>query len=282
MVRYVYDAWGNHEVCSSDGSALTDLAHIGNRNPFRYRGYYYDAETGLYFLKTRYYDPQICRFITIDDIQYLDPEHINGLNLYAYCGDNPVMNIDPTGTEPITIMAIVAALLFSTFMGTMSGIAGAAINNRHIGIGAAIGAIGGLLNGVGLVLGVFVHPAISVAMAVTVGLATEYFNQLFNHESINVENILYTGILSGITGGLSYAIGVNLTAFANIALGYFLTPTFYAIQTLCDSLIGIFGNPLSTFFNWFQRFFSKPSSGALSGSGTGVGGGFGGGGGSSW
>ena len=97
-----------------------------------------------------------------------------------------------------------------------------------------------------------------------------------------MENILYTGILSGITGGLSYAIGVNLTAFANIALGYFLTPTFYAIQTLCDSLIGIFGNPLSTFFNWFQRFFSKPSSGALSGSGTGVGGGFGGGGGSSW
>ncbi len=283
VVRYVYDAWGNHEVKILDGTPEDKQAtHIGNLNPFRYRGYYYDVETGLYFLKTRYYDPQICRFITIDDIQYLDPEHINGLNLYAYCGDNPVMNIDPTGTEPITIMAIVAALLFSTFMGTMSGIAGAAINNRHIGIGAAIGAIGGLLNGVGLVLGVFVHPAISVAMAVTVGLATEYFNQLFNHESINVENILYTGILSGITGGLSYAIGVNLTAFANIALGYFLTPTFYAIQTLCDSLIGIFGNPLSTFFNWFQRFFSKPSSGALSGSGTGVGGGFGGGGGSSW
>ncbi|MCI8435495.1 MAG: hypothetical protein HFK10_06045 [Clostridia bacterium] len=93
------------------------------------------------------------------------------------------MNTDPTGTEPI--MAIIAALLFSTFMGTMSGIVGAAINNRHIGIGAAIGAIGGLLNGVGLVLGIFVHPAISVAMAVTVGLATEYFNQLFNHEEIN-------------------------------------------------------------------------------------------------
>ncbi len=183
MVRYVYDAWGNHEVCSSDGSALTDLAHIGNRNPFRYRGYYYDAETGLYFLKTRYYDPQICRFITIDDIQYLDPEHINGLNLYAYCVNNPVMYTDPTGTEPI--MAIIAALVFSIFMGTMSGIVGAAINNRHIGIGAAIGAIGGLLNGAATLFAgasgaLYLIPFTAAAIAG----ASEYFNQLFNHEDL--------------------------------------------------------------------------------------------------
>ena len=66
-------------------------------NPIRYRGYYYDEETGLYYLKTRYYDPEIGRFMTIDDISYIDPETINGLNLYAYCANNPIANVDPNG-----------------------------------------------------------------------------------------------------------------------------------------------------------------------------------------
>ena len=94
MVQYVYDAWGNHAVLDANGADITDVDHIGSLNPFRYRGYFYDAETGLYFLKTRYYDPETGRFITIDDISYIDPETINGLNLYAYCGNNPVMRTD--------------------------------------------------------------------------------------------------------------------------------------------------------------------------------------------
>ena len=63
------------------------------------RGYYFNTETKLYFLKTRYYDPVTGRFITIDDISYIDPETINGLNLYAYCGNNPVMAVDPNGNK---------------------------------------------------------------------------------------------------------------------------------------------------------------------------------------
>ena len=93
VVKYKYDAWGNSLTVVSDVSA-NDIAEL---NPFRYRGYYFDTETGLYFLKTRYYDPEIGRFLTIDDISYLDPDSINGLNLYAYCGNNPVMNVDPNG-----------------------------------------------------------------------------------------------------------------------------------------------------------------------------------------
>lgn len=54
-------------------------------------------ETGLYYLKSRYYDPKVGRFITIDDISYIDHEKINGLNFYAYCGNNPVMRIDENG-----------------------------------------------------------------------------------------------------------------------------------------------------------------------------------------
>ena len=98
VARYVYDAWGNHTVYDANGNINTDENFIGNINPFRYRSYYYDTETKLYFLKTRYYDPEVGRFISPDSIEYLDPETINGLNLYAYCLNNPIGYSDPYGT----------------------------------------------------------------------------------------------------------------------------------------------------------------------------------------
>lgn len=72
---------------------------IAELNPFRYRGYYFDCETGLYYLNSRYYDPEISRFINADDISILSEcmNFINGLNLYTYCNNNPVMNSYTTG-----------------------------------------------------------------------------------------------------------------------------------------------------------------------------------------
>ena len=90
--EYSYDAWGKCTIKSN-------VSNIAAINPFRYRGYYLDDETGLYYLNARYYDPEIGRFISPDSIDYLDPESINGLNIYVYCGNNPVMNVDPSGTE---------------------------------------------------------------------------------------------------------------------------------------------------------------------------------------
>ena len=104
VVEYYYDAWGNHKVVDEKGDEITDLDNIGNLNPFRYRGYYYDTETGLYFLQTRYYDPEVGRFLNRDSVQYADPETINGLNLYAYCLNNPVEYVDPTGHFPFFIL----------------------------------------------------------------------------------------------------------------------------------------------------------------------------------
>ena len=109
VAQYRYDAWGNCKVYTADGTLDTNLGSIGNANPFRYRGYYYDSETALYYLNTRYYDPETARFINADDISYLDPETINGLNLYAYCGDNPVIYVDPSGNFPILIALILGA-----------------------------------------------------------------------------------------------------------------------------------------------------------------------------
>ena len=91
VAQYVYDAWGN-------GKILHSVNGIAELNPFRYRSYYLDVETNLYYLQTRYYDPELGRFISADSIEYLDPETLGGLNLYAYCGNNPVMGIDPNGT----------------------------------------------------------------------------------------------------------------------------------------------------------------------------------------
>ena len=93
VVEYNYDAWGRNTCIDNT------TVNLGTLNPFRYRGYYFDTEIGLYYLKTRYYDPAIGRFISIDGIEYLDAETVNGLNLYAYCNNNPVMNIDPNGNK---------------------------------------------------------------------------------------------------------------------------------------------------------------------------------------
>ena len=99
VVQYKYDAWGNHTVTDANGNAISDANHIGNLNPFRYRGYYFDCETGFYFLQSRYYDPEVGRFLNMDSIEYANQNFINGINLYAYCGNSPVVITDPTGTN---------------------------------------------------------------------------------------------------------------------------------------------------------------------------------------
>lgn len=99
--EYTYDAWGNCKVYSDRQRRQenTLASFIGNINPFRYRSYYYDVETGLYYLQTRYYDPEVGRFINSDSLGYLgDGIEFSNYNMFAYCGDNPVMMIDPYGT----------------------------------------------------------------------------------------------------------------------------------------------------------------------------------------
>ncbi len=94
------DAYGN---CTVYDSTNNDLAET---NPIRYRSYYYDAETGLFYCNSRYYSPELCRWISPDSIDYLDPSSINGLNLYCYCANNPVMYYDPSGYAWETIFDI--------------------------------------------------------------------------------------------------------------------------------------------------------------------------------
>ena len=87
--EYIYDGWGNCEVKELSISNDIDRCVLYH-NPFRYKGYYYDVETGLFYCNSRYYSPELCCWISPDDIEYLDPESVNGLNLYCYCFNNPV------------------------------------------------------------------------------------------------------------------------------------------------------------------------------------------------
>ena len=102
ICTYAYDGYGNHIVLDENGKEDTSLTSIGHLNPFRYRGYYFDEESGLYYLNNRYYDPETGRFISPDILTILDETkgQINGLNLYMYCNDNPIMYTDDSGCLP--------------------------------------------------------------------------------------------------------------------------------------------------------------------------------------
>lgn len=91
VVSYVYDSWG--KLVSTSG-ILTDT--IGVQNPYHYRGYYYDVETGFYYLQSRYYDPVTGRFINSDSLIGSTGER-NTHNMFAYCGNEPINRVDPTG-----------------------------------------------------------------------------------------------------------------------------------------------------------------------------------------
>ena len=99
QARYIYDAWGNTKVVDASNNTITSTTHIGNINPIRYRGYYYDKETNFYYLGSRYYDSAVGRFINADDasVASLDISSLYDKNLYAYCDDNPMKKIDVNG-----------------------------------------------------------------------------------------------------------------------------------------------------------------------------------------
>ncbi len=147
IVKYEYvDAWGsfNEYYLTDEGRVVAAL------NSFTYRGYYYDKESGLYYLINRYYDPETGRFISPDDVGYLDFESFFGTNRYAYCLDDPVNESDPDGTMPNWLKwviggVVIVGLIVATFFtgGASAGVAGYIVAGALKG--AVIGAVSGAL-----------------------------------------------------------------------------------------------------------------------------------------
>lgn len=98
IARYSYDEWGkllSIEPAEEDNEEQLSIAQL---NPLRYRGYYYDTESGLYYINSRYYSPELCRFISCGDYSSIDYSNKYGLNAYSYCYNSPasVSNYDGT------------------------------------------------------------------------------------------------------------------------------------------------------------------------------------------
>lgn len=101
---YLYDSWGNIQNISA-----VNNNSVLSANPFRYRGYYFDNESHFYYLNSRYYDPQLGRFINADDPSILlqTASIHGGANLYAYCLNNPITYTDPSGEFPLLLLALI-------------------------------------------------------------------------------------------------------------------------------------------------------------------------------
>ena len=134
LASYAYDAWGN--VLTSEGTLATS-------NPIRYRGYYFDTETSLYYVSSRYYDPEIGRFINSDDIDYLGADGSPlSYNLFAYCMNNPVNRFDVNGNWSmpnwlkVTVGAVALAGAIALTVATGGGAAAVAV-----GVAKVVGSV---------------------------------------------------------------------------------------------------------------------------------------------
>ena len=200
VATYTYrDAWGNHSVSYSNGGGSTGAQY----NPFRYRGYYYDTDLGMYYLQSRYYDASICRFISPDDTSVIaaTPMAVTDKNLYAYCDNNPVMRVDETGEFWTAILigaavGIVAQYIGDVFYNAVSGKEGidVLVPSSSIMDYIAAGASGALAaTGIDSIGSKVVNAAID---------GTAYlFNQLITDQDVNTTELAIIVGFSFITSG---------------------------------------------------------------------------------
>ena len=207
--KYVYDAWGNHRVYNASGSEIgAEVINIGNINSIRYRGYYWDKEFGLYYLQSRYYDPTLGRFVSPDAIDYLDPEDVSGLNLYAYGLNNPVMYVDPTGHFVFSTMLVGALVGFGvSFVSSLvsQALVEQKLDWEMVGIAAIDGVFGGISGALATIpgLGPLASGAIDSGLTFVNSLLTTGISNNWQFDASDWAIIATSSIASGFLSGLS-------------------------------------------------------------------------------
>ena len=225
-VEYVYDAWGR--ICSPvDYSQLAGIAWL---NPLRYRGYVYDRETGLYYLQSRYYNPTWGRFINADDTAYLGADGtLLSYNLFAYCGNNPVMYADPTG-HSATLALILGITAMVGFGLTIAGVA--TDNNILTAVGLTMVAAPALISG-GMAISLMTPVGMGVGLTTGVaGLGTGLFASAEYQEAFTGNNwMLDTGMSEGWYNGLMLTTA-GIATLGTVASGFVHSFNINSIQSI--------------------------------------------------
>ena len=197
--QYRYTPWGEVTVLTFDGLIDNSSNTIGNLNPLRYRGYYYDTETGFYYLQSRYYDPTLGRFINADSYSTTDTQGFLSYNMFAYCENDPVMCGDADGGCPyILVGALIGAgcQLACDIVAIQTGVK----KEFSSPVQYAGAALGGALT----VAGVPAPTACNVAISLSVYLGDNIYKHEYN--SITLLGALDAGIIwatAGRVGGNS-------------------------------------------------------------------------------
>ena len=196
-------SWGN---CTAETLVTNNFSAY---NPIRYRGYYFDAESELYFLNARYYNPAWRRFISPDNTSYLDPDTPNGLNLYAYCNNDPVNYSDTSGHFPV--LAVILGLSAVIGMGlTIGGVA--SDNNALTAIGLTMVAIPALISG-GMAISLLTPVGLGVGITTAVaGIGTGIFASAEYQEAFSGNNwMLDAGMNEDLYNGLMITVAALAT-----------------------------------------------------------------------
>lgn len=194
VVQYSYDIWG--KLLSTTGSKATTL---GVLNPFRYRGYVYDEETKLYYLNSRYYDPETCRFISADEYSVLlaSTNTLTDKNLYAYCDNNPVVRADNEGD----FWHIVAGAAIGGVISGLTKIASNVCQGEKWSSGLGIAVLSGAASGALAATGVCAVGAIAVNAAIAMTENTvEQVVENKGFKNFDFGDMLFDGAVGAVSG----------------------------------------------------------------------------------
>ena len=205
IAEYEYDEWGKLLNITTAEEGNEEQLKIATANPFRYRGYYYDNETGYYYLHSRYYNPEWGRFISADDLNYINNSKSVNLNAYCYCANNPIRFKDPTGNELTwnTIGDIIGALLiFDQISIDMSSMFGKDLANNFFEF------LGELFS---------IVPSLTTAVLEVVKAVPEYIWEVFrdNVHSINIGDVINDLAISFSTSFIRLANDATISASKN-------------------------------------------------------------------
>ena len=178
VTEYKYDSWG--KLLSTTGSAA---ATIGLLNPLRYRGYFYDTDLGFYLLETRYYDPETGRFINADGV--LDTRDVSTTNIFSYCANDPVNNVDEDGNLSRIAIGAIAGGIVGGIVGGIKAYSKHGKNWKKIAAGVGKGAL------IGAVTGAFGAKAGRVATAL-LNTVVSYGTSRISHIKVKKKTKTYT------------------------------------------------------------------------------------------